>query len=135
MFFSNFVFTNSKVHEKISNTIHCNWKLNDKLLIFCVKARLNILPTNFILYIWNRSNDSRCQLSNHCTESVAYFLNRCHAEFSSKRHNRIVNYLFDQLKFIDRCYRNYNNNNIETIKPEHREVLQLCNTRKPYIVR
>ena len=36
------------VHEKISNIIHYNWKLNDELLIFCVKARLNILPTNFI---------------------------------------------------------------------------------------
>ena len=27
------------VHEKISNIIHYNWKLNDELLIFCVKAR------------------------------------------------------------------------------------------------
>ena len=27
------------VDEKISNTIHYNWKLNDELLIFCVKAR------------------------------------------------------------------------------------------------
>ena len=35
------------VDEKISNTIHYNWKLNNELLIFCVKARLNILPTNF----------------------------------------------------------------------------------------
>ena len=50
------------------------------------------------------------------------------------RHNRIVNYLFDQLKFIDKRYRNYNNKNIETIMPEHREVLQLCNARKSDIV-
>ena len=35
------------VDEKISNTLHYNWKLNDELLRFCVKARLNILPTNF----------------------------------------------------------------------------------------
>ena len=122
-FFSKFDFTNSKADEKISNTIHYNWKLIGELLIFCVKARLNILPKNFTLYIWNRNNDSRCQFSNHCTESVAHLLNGCHTEFYSKRHNRIVKYLFDQLKFIDRCYRNYNNNNIETIKPEHREVL------------
>ena len=38
------------------------------------------------------------------------------------------------MKFIDRRYRNYNNKNIETIMPEHREVLQLCNARKSDIV-
>ena len=126
------------VDEKISNTIHYNWKLNDELLIFCVKARLNILPTKFTLHFWNSDNDPRCQFCNHCTESMAHLLNGCHAEFGnfySKRHNRIVNHLFDQLKFIDRRYRNYNNKNIETIMPEHREILQLCNTRKPDIVR
>ena len=55
--------------------------------------------------------------------------------FYSKRHNRIVNYLFDQLKFIDRCYRNYNNKNIESVMPEHSEILQLCNAKNPDIVR
>ena len=126
------------VDEKISNTIHYNWKLNNELLIFCIKATLNILPTNFTLYIWNRDNDPGCQFCNYCTESMAHLLNGCHAEFGnfySTRRNRIVNYLFDQLKFIDRRCKNYNNKNIETIMPEHREVLQLCNARKPDIVR
>ena len=114
------------VNEKISNTIHYNWKLNDELLIFCVKPRLNILPTNFTLYIWNRNNNKRCQLCNHYTKSMAHLLNGCHAAFGNfygKRHNRIVYYIFDQLKFIDRRYRNHNNKNIETIMPEHREIL------------
>ena len=125
------------VDEKISNTIHYNWKLNDELLTFFFKARLNILPTNFTLYIWNRDNDPRCQFCNQCTESMAHLLNGCQSEFGnfySKKHNRIVNYLFDQLKFIDRRYRNYSNKNIETIMPEHSEILQLCNARKPDIV-
>ena len=68
------------VDEKISNTIHYNWKLNDELLTFFVKARLNILPTNFTLYIWNRDKDPRCQFCNHCTESMTHLLNGCHAE-------------------------------------------------------
>ena len=125
------------VDEKISNTIHYNWKLNDELLTFCIKARLKILPANFTLYIWNRDNDPRCQFCNQCTESMAHLLNGCQSEFGnfySKKHNRIVNYLFDQLKFIDRRYRNYSNKNIETIMPEHSEILQLCNARKPDIV-
>ena len=126
------------VDEKISNTIHYNWKLNDELLIFCVKARLNILPTNFTLYIWNGDNGPRCHFCYHCTESMAHLLNGCRAEFGnfySRRHNRIVNYLSDQLKFVDRRYRNYNNKNIETIMPEHHQILQLCKARKPDIVR
>ena len=39
------------------------------------------------------------------------------------------------MKFIERRYRTYNNQNIETIMSEHREVLQLCKARKPDIVR
>ena len=68
---------------------------------------------------------------------MAHLLNGCHAElgnFYSKRHNRIVNYFFDQLKFIDRRYKNYNKKNIESIMPEHRDILQLCNARKLDIV-
>ena len=128
------------VDKKISNTVHHNWKLKDELLIFCVKARLNILPTNFTLYIWNRDKDPRCQFCNHCTESMTHLLNGCHAEsenFYSTRRNRIVNYFFDQLKFIDRRYRNYNNKNIETIMAERRKVLQLWmgNMRNIFICR
>ena len=28
------------ISEKLSQTVHYNWKLNDQLLTFCVKARL-----------------------------------------------------------------------------------------------
>ena len=92
------------VDEKISNTIHYLWKLIDELLIFRVKARLNILSTNFTLYIWNRDNDPGCQFCNHCTESMAHLLNGCHAEFGnfySKRHNRIAIFLISWNLSID----------------------------------
>ena len=46
----------------------------------------------------------------------------------------IINYLFDRLKLIDRCYRNYKDKNIETIMLEYHKVLQLCNARKANIV-
>ena len=71
------------VDEQISTTIHYDWKLNDELLIFYVKTRFNILPTNFTLYIWNRDNDTSCQFCNDCTESMAHLLNGCHAEFGN----------------------------------------------------
>ena len=122
--------------EKTSNIIHYNSKLIDELLIFCVKTRLNILPTNFTLYIWNRDNDPKCRFCNQCTKSMVHLLNGCHAEFGNlygKTHNRIES--FWSVKIIDRRYRNYKNKNIETIIPEHRKVLQLCNARNADIVR
>ena len=81
------------VDEKISQTIHYNWKLNYQLLIFCVKAKLNILPTKFTLFIWNHKNNPRCPFSNHATESIAHLLNGCQREFGnfySRKHNRIA---------------------------------------------
>ena len=60
-----------------SHTI-CNiWKLSDDLVKFLIKARLNILPTNFTLYIWNRDHDVRFPFCNHLTESIAHLLNGC----------------------------------------------------------
>ena len=124
--------------EKISQAIHCNWKLNDQLLIFCVKARLNILPTNLTLFIWNRENDPRCPFCNHAAENMAHLLNGCQREFGnfcSRRHNRIADYLYEQFKTIDRRHKTYNNKHIDTVIAQHRERLVLCNNRKPDIMR
>ena len=65
------------VDEKISQTIHYNGKLNDQLLTFFVKITLNILPTNFTLFIWNHENNPRCPFCRNETESMAHLLNEC----------------------------------------------------------
>ena len=59
------------VNNKISNTILSNWNFDDDLVKFCVKARLNIIPTNFNIFIWNRLHDPKCALCHHKTESPA----------------------------------------------------------------
>ena len=46
-----------------------------------------------------------------------------------------MNYLYDQIKSVDRRYRTYNNKNIETILPVNRDILLLCNCRRPDIIR
>ena len=69
---------------------------------------------------------------------MAHLLNGCQRElgkFYSRRHNRIADYLYEQFKTIDRRYKTYNNNNIDTIIAQHRERLVLCNNRKPDILR
>ena len=125
------------IDEKISHTIHYNWKLNDQLLIFLVKARLNILPTNFTLYIWNRENNPRCEFCNHSTKSMAHLLNGCQlmfGNFYNKRHNRIANYLYEKLRTIYKHLTTYNNKLMETIFPEHCDILLTYAFRKPDIV-
>ena len=39
------------VNNRISNTILYNWNIDDDLVKFCVKARLNIIPTNFNIFL------------------------------------------------------------------------------------
>ena len=93
------------IDEKSSHTCHYNWKTNDQLLIFCIKARLNILPTNFTTFIWNRDNNPRCHFCNHTTESMAHLLNGCQVSFGnfySRRHDRIVDHLYEYIKKADR---------------------------------
>lgn len=82
------------VQIKSSHSLLYNWAVNDELVVFTIKARLNILPTNFTTYIWNRENNPNCPFGCNHTESMAHLLNGCFATFKnyySRRHNRIVN--------------------------------------------
>ena len=98
---------------------------------------MNITPTNFTLFIWNRKNNPRCPFCNHATESITHFLSRCQREFSnfySRRHNNIADYLYEQFKIIDSRYKTNNNKHIDTIINRHRKRLVLCNNQKPDIL-
>ena len=126
------------VDPKISNTIHYNWSVNDELVTFLTKARLNILPVNFIKYIWNRDNDPKCTFCNHKTESMAHVLNGCKNQFKnyySRRHDRIVDKIYDTIKNADPNFEVFNNKCAETIIPEEREEVRMMNKRKPDIFR
>ena len=107
------------INNKLSNTILYNWNVNDDLTIFCVKARLNIIPTNFNIFIWNRNHDPKCVLCNHRTESTAHVLNGCNAlkNFYSARHNRIVDEIFKFVKPLKRRFRFHKDQLINTIIP------------------
>ena len=88
-------------------------------------------PTNFTSYIWNRENDSIWPFCNHRTESMVHLLNGCRNEFGnfhSNRHDSKLSISWVQVN--DRRFRSYDNKNIESILPEHRERLLLTNCRK-----
>ena len=70
-------FCLDNIDNKNSHNIYYNWRVSDYLIKFTVKSRLNILPTNFTLFIWDREKDPKCSLCSHPTESMAHLLNSC----------------------------------------------------------
>ena len=86
------------VHIKSSHSIYYDWKVDDALVIFTIKERLSILPTNFTLHLWNRDHNAECPFCHRHTESVAYLLNGCNECFYSRHHDRIVNKIAEFIK-------------------------------------
>ena len=105
------------INKKLSHTIMYNWNVNDDLIKFCIRARLNIIPTNFNIFIWNRDHDPKCYFCQHKTESTAHVLNGCYAfrNFYSARHNRIVDEIFKFIKPLMRTYNCYKDQFIDNI--------------------
>ena len=122
------------INKKVSNTILYNWNVDDDLTKFCVRARLNIIPTNFNIFIWNRLHDPKCCLCQHRTESTAHVLNGCPIlkNFYSARHNRIVDKILEFVKPLKRRFRSYKDKLINTIIPtiDFSEIIH----RRPDIV-
>ena len=127
-----------RIDSKISNTIHYNWLVSDDLVKFLVKARLNILPTNFTKYIWNRENDPKCSFCNYKTESIAHVLNGCmkvFKNFYSRRHDRIVDKIHSVIKDLDLNCESFNNKCVDTILPDFKREITPIVKRKPDILR
>ena len=124
------------IHLKSSHSIFYNWKIDDLLVKFSIKARLSLLPTNFTLHIWNRENDPLCPFCRNHTESMAHLMNGCHEfrNFYSRRHNRIADKVEDVISQSNRRLRVYSNKLMETIFTEYREELLLIEHRKPDIL-
>ena len=120
---------------KASHSIFYNWKVNDTLVKFLLKARLSLLPTNFTKYIWNREHNPMCPFCNRKTESIAHLFNGCSEfkNFYNRRHDRIVNNLFEILKYTNPRKRVSSNNLAESAFPDLREVLRTIEHRKPDI--
>ena len=124
------------IHLKSSHSIFYNWKIDDLLVKFSIKARLSLLPTNFTLYIWNREHDPLCPFCRSHTESMAHLMNGCHEfrNFYSRRHNRIADKIEDVLSQSNRRLRVYSNKLMETVFTEYRQELLLIKHRKPDIL-
>ena len=121
------------VHIKSSHSIYHNWKVDDALVIFTIKARLSILPTNFTLHLWNGDHNPECLFCHRHTESVVHILNGCNKfkNFHTRRHDRIVNKIAEFIKENKPRARISSNLLAETIFPEFQEEIKQIVHRKP----
>ena len=127
----------SGIHIKSSHSLLYNWSVNDDLVRFTIKARLNILPTNFITYIWNSENDPNCPFGCKHTESIAHLLNGCFPTFKnyySRRHNRIVNKISEFISSRDKNSIVHVDKFCDRIFQHLREPLLQIKHRRPDIV-
>ena len=62
----------SGIHIKSSHSVLYNWSIQDSLVKFAIKACLSLLPTNFMLHIWNHENCPICPFCRSHTESIAH---------------------------------------------------------------
>ena len=109
--------------------------MSDALFSFTVKARLNILPTNFTLHIWDREKDPACLLCHHPCESMAHLLSSCpkFKNFRSRRHDRIVSKLYDFIKSNSE-FNVYENKLVRTVIPNLQRHLTGITHTKPDII-
>ena len=129
-------FTLKNVQIKSSHSVLYNWNIDDVLVKFCLKARLRILPTEYIKYMWNSENDPVCRLCKSKREYMSHVLNGCKelSNFYSRRHDRIVDKLAEELKQIIHPKSVYVNKMCETVFPHMREKLKEIVHRKPDII-
>ena len=110
--------------------------VSDELIKFTVKARLNILPTNFTLFIWDRKKDPKCTLCSHSTESIAHVLNSCKIfkNFRSRRHDRIVSKIHNFIRDSNTRFQMYENKLAVTVFPQFRNDFRHIQHCKPDII-
>ena len=88
--------------HKLSLSFMKNNNLKDKIKQFAVKSRLQILECNSLLHTYSPTlHNKKCSLCNHPSDTCSHVLNGCTKlnSFYVERHNRIVNVVFEKLKY------------------------------------
>ena len=124
------------IHFRSSHSIFYNWKIDNLLVKFSIKARLSLLPTNFTLHIWTSEHDPLCPFCQNHTKGLAHLMNECHEfrNFYSRRHHQIADKVEDVISQSNHRLRVYSNNLMETVFTEYREELLSIEHRKPNIL-
>ena len=124
------------IEQKISHQIYYGWKLSDSLVTFVVRARMNQLPCNQLIHMWNKEYEKRCALCNHNVESVAHLMSSCRKfkDLYSRRHDRIVSTVSEQIQNSNPASLLFVNKMAETVFPALRNEIEEISSRKPDII-
>jgi hypothetical protein len=106
-------------NHSVSHSILSNTTIGEDVLIFCIKARLQVLPTKYNLAIWYPS-----QHNPHCIlhptpdnkETMAHILNGCsfYKGLYIARHDRLVDLVSQELRQVqDRTTHMYKHSTVK----------------------
>ena len=114
------------IDRKISHQIYYGWKLADSLVKFILRARMNQIPCNQLIHMWNKDHDKRCPMCNEKTESMAHLMNSCrkYKDLYSRRHDRVVEFLGQKIQKKNSTSTLFVNKMVETAFPHIRDALQ-----------
>ncbi|KAK0144242.1 Serine protease 41 [Merluccius polli] len=89
-------------YHSVSHTIYSNANISEEILIFCIKAHIQVLPTKYNLSLWFPSIHSPlCMLHDppQHLESVAHIMNSCPSlkGLYIARHDRLVDLIAAQI--------------------------------------
>ena len=124
------------IDKKISHQVYYGWKLSDSLVKFILRARMNQIPCNQLIHMWNKDHDKRCSMCNERTESMAHLMNSCrdYKDLYSRRHDRVVEFLGQKIQKKNSTSMLFVNKMVETAFPHIKNALQQVNQRKPDIL-
>ena len=124
------------IEPKISHQIYYGWKLSDSPVAFIVWARMNQLPFNQIINMWNKEHEKRCTLCTHNIESVAHLMGSCRKfkDLYSMRHDRIADTISEKIQRINPTSKLFVNKMAETVFPALRSEIEQISSRKPDII-
>ena len=91
------------IDKKISHQIYYGWKLSDSLVKFILRARMNQLPCNQVIHMWNKDHEKSCTLCNFRCESMAHLMKLCRmfSDLYSRRHDRVVDAIHMRIETLD----------------------------------
>ena len=102
----------------LSQNIFRNVKITDSLMSFWYKARHNVLPCHYTLFLWYPEHAPDCHLNQYKLERMAHILNGCKEINNnySKRYDYVVEKIASELK--PHCNDIYINKTVRSAFPD-----------------
>jgi hypothetical protein len=95
------VFQSKNIDHQLSSNYLSNLAISDSLVQFIFKSRMQLLECNSLLHKYYPNTYAKsCKLCNNPSDTVSHIMNGCmdYKKMYTARHDRLVNYISDQIK-------------------------------------